>query len=230
MLGRSIVASMIVVLVVAGGGSASPAAPEPANGRIVFGTFGRLIVTNPDGTGQWPLTAEALTDTPGGWSPDGTRLAVVRSGDIYLADPRGRIDDRVTFVGSPSADPSFSPDGTKLVFERSGEIWTVNIDGSSPRRVATGDGRAADPAWSPDGGSIAWTSFRDGNPELYVGKTDGSGVHRLTWSSGVDENRAPSLTTVGSSVTSKSRCSHPRSADTIVEPVPTGAAQEYSAR
>ena len=45
MLGRSIVTSAGAALFVAAGGVASPAAPGPANGRIVFGTFGRLIAT-----------------------------------------------------------------------------------------------------------------------------------------------------------------------------------------
>jgi len=56
MVGRTIVASLVVALVTAAGGIASPAATGQANGRIAFGMFGRLIVTN--GTGQWPLTAE----------------------------------------------------------------------------------------------------------------------------------------------------------------------------
>ena len=156
--------------------------------RIVFGTFGRLIATNADGTGQWPLTAEALSDIPEDWSPDGTRLVLVREGDLYLADPRGRIQTRVTFAGGADADASFSPDGTKLLFEQANGIWTANVDGSSPRRVPTGDDRAADPAWSPDGGSIAWTSFRDGNAEIYVGKADGTSARRVTRSPGLDEN------------------------------------------
>ncbi|HEU5009429.1 MAG TPA: discoidin domain-containing protein [Gaiellaceae bacterium] len=186
MLARSLVASAVVVLVMAAGGIASPAASAPANGRIVFGTFGRLISTNPDGTGQWPLTAEALSDSPEDWSPDGTRLLLSRAGDLYIADPRGRVQTRVTFRGG--TDASFSPDGTRLLFEQAGEVWTADVDGSSPRRVPTGDDRAEDPAWSPDGRSIAWTSFRDGNAEIYVGNTDGSDVHRLTRIPGFDEN------------------------------------------
>ena len=34
------------------------------------------------------------------------------------------------------------------------------------------------PAWSPDGSKIAFTSNRDGNPEIYVMNRDGSGLRR----------------------------------------------------
>jgi len=186
MLVRTIITAVVATLVLAAGGVASPAAIGSANGRIVFGTFGRLIATNPDGTGQWPLTSEALSDTPEDWSPDGARLLLARAGDLYLADPRGRVHTRVTFGGG--TDASFSPDGTKLLFEQATGIWTANVDGSSPRRVPTGDDRAADPAWSPDGRSIAWTSFREGSAEIYLESLDGSGVRRLTHSPGLDEN------------------------------------------
>ena len=36
------------------------------------------------------------------------------------------------------------------------------------------------PAWSPDGCRIAFIGDRDGNDQLYVMHTDGSGLVRLT--------------------------------------------------
>ena len=36
------------------------------------------------------------------------------------------------------------------------------------------------PAWSPDGTKIAFTSSRDGNPEIYVMNREGSNVQRIT--------------------------------------------------
>src|SRR4029077_16451232 len=42
------------------------------------------------------------------------------------------------------------------------------------------------PQWSPDGRLIAFTSDRDGDPEIYVMRADGSGARRLTHSPGRD--------------------------------------------
>ncbi|HDR3890873.1 TPA: PD40 domain-containing protein, partial [Bacillus cereus] len=50
-----------------------------------------------------------------------------------------------------------------------------------------------DPSWSPDGQKIAFTSFRDGNPEIYVMNTDGSNQTRITNSPGnnIDPSWSP---------------------------------------
>ena len=47
------------------------------------------------------------------------------------------------------------------------------------------------PAWSPDGRRIAFTSERDGNPEIYVMNADGSGVTRLTYNDARDLDSFP---------------------------------------
>jgi Tol biopolymer transport system component len=53
--------------------------------------------------------------------------------------------------------------------------------------VATGESvsltpgiSSADPSFSNDGTQIAFTSWRDGNPEIYVMRADGSNVRRVT--------------------------------------------------
>ena len=40
--------------------------------------------------------------------------------------------------------------------------------------------------WSPDGTKIAFTSYRDGDPKIYVMNADGSNQTRLTNSPGED--------------------------------------------
>ena len=49
---------------------------------------------------------------------------------------------------------------------------------------------ARDATWSADGGRIAFMSERDGNPEIYVMKADGSAQTRLTFDPAVDADPA----------------------------------------
>jgi TolB protein len=67
----------------------------------------------------------------------------------------------------------------------------MNADGSGVRDVAGVPG-ANDilPSWSPDGSQIAFTSDRDGNNEIYILHTDGSGETRLTQDPADDEGAA----------------------------------------
>jgi Tol biopolymer transport system component len=207
MLTRSIAAASLLALTLVSGAGASPGVRQAANGRMVFGSSGMLIVTNPDGTGRWPLTRRgspkrtASGYSPGDWSPDGTRLALVGYGDshrasIYLTNPRWRNTVRLTSTDSDGEyDPSFSPDGSLIAYEsfkagRDPQIWVMNADGTSQHLLPT-NVAAEDPDWSPDGKHIAWTSYISGDPEIWVMRTDGhdgSERRRLTYNAGVEEN------------------------------------------
>lgn len=68
-----------------------------------------------------------------------------------------------------------------------GDICTINPDGAGLIDL-TPDSDSYDiyPSWSPAGSKIAFTSGRDGEPEIYVMNADGTGVQRLTTSPGTD--------------------------------------------
>jgi dipeptidyl aminopeptidase/acylaminoacyl peptidase len=58
-------------------------------------------------------------------------------------------------------------------------LYRMRPDGSAVVDLTpTSDGQEGE--WSPDGGRIAFTSYRDGNAEIYLMNADGSGVRRLT--------------------------------------------------
>ncbi len=56
----------------------------------------------------------------------------------------------------------------------------MDAQGGDATRLTESSGLDAFPAWSPDGEKIAFTSGRDGNPEIYVMNADGSGQTNIT--------------------------------------------------
>ncbi|HVH68840.1 MAG TPA: hypothetical protein VM716_13305 [Gemmatimonadales bacterium] len=66
----------------------------------------------------------------------------------------------------------------KVAFESRGDVYVTNPDGSQAR-LTTSSGR--EPAWSPDGQRIAFSSGRDGHPEIYLMMAGGSTQTRLTY-------------------------------------------------
>src|SRR5439155_1178444 len=61
-------------------------------------------------------------------------------------------------------------------------IFAMRANGADAARLisSTTPATYGHPAWSPDGTKIAFHSDRDGNFEIYVMNSDGSGVTRLT--------------------------------------------------
>jgi Tol biopolymer transport system component len=62
----------------------------------------------------------------------------------------------------------------------------MNADGSSVRQVTDDPAGAFNPTWSPDGSSLAFQSWRDGNPEVYTERVDGTALRRLTTDPALD--------------------------------------------
>jgi Tol biopolymer transport system component len=160
-----------------------------------------LWVMRADGSGQRLLLADATRGCQyclgkPAWSPDGKRLALVRTGastglwvvDAESGEARQLTPAATQLFGEP---PSWSPDGRRLAFHyadastcrpgyRNCATWSVrvvDVSGRGMRAVAT---KASDPQWSPNG---RWIAYRvtDGGESLglAVVRPDGRARRRV---------------------------------------------------
>jgi hypothetical protein len=178
--------------------TASKMAAIAGAGKIAFSSYVdgnyEIYTVDADGTGQARLTNNSGYDSCPSFSPDGTRIAFCRlpgaHWDILTINADGTGETNLTNSTSISEmEPSFSPDGTKIVFtlhlyvdmEPNMEICMMNADGTGQTRVTNNSTAYEDyPCFSPDGTKIAFSSLRNGNWDIFVINTDGSGEINLT--------------------------------------------------
>jgi len=93
------------------------------------------------------------------FSPDGSRIAFTRRGEIWLW-PRGGAARRIARVPGTLDRLTWSPDGTQLLFsEDRGEhslVALLGADGQGLRYLDPGLGQSVEPIFSPDGRRIAF--------------------------------------------------------------------------
>jgi TolB protein len=117
--------------------------------------------------------------------------------EIYIADYDGANPIKVTNTRTLNITPTWSPDNQAIAYTSyrpSGGMGTFQDIVVSHIRIgkretpANGDPKKQNylPIWSPDGTKIAFTTNRDGNPEIYVMNRDGTGVRRMTNHPGID--------------------------------------------
>jgi Tol biopolymer transport system component len=146
----------------------------------IDGTALRVLTDLPanDSTPSWSIPA---------WSPDGSRIAFVAEGHVFVVHADGSGLRRIT--SGPGIDqwPTWSPDGSTIAyssgravasdggFSPSQEIWTVPVGGGPPTRLT--HNRVSDdmPAYSPDGSRIAITRYG----EIWTMDRNGGHAQRL---------------------------------------------------
>jgi TolB protein len=111
------------------------------------------------------------------------------SDDIMtLTQYKGVARTRIAFVSDR--------DATKE--RRSKELYIVDYDGFNPRRVTVNGSLNILPAWRPDGAALAYVSYRQGSPLLYLAKIfEGQSVSNLSGEKGDTQAFAPAFSPDG---------------------------------
>jgi Tol biopolymer transport system component len=190
------VALLLAALVLAGSGGATFPGRE---GRIVFadartdqpGEGNSQVYALDLASGQSRNVSGSLSeDSDAAVSPDGTRVAFVRDGHLWLMGRDGsgqhQLADVAVAEGHPGYDVrqralAWSPDGRQIAFTGGSahSLWVVDADGSGLHELTSFDsGRAR---WSPDGSELAFAGFENGDlgTNIAVIGADGGGLRWL---------------------------------------------------
>jgi hypothetical protein len=135
-----------------------------------------------------PIVVGAGTDAVLGWSPDGTTILVRRSRTLqdgsfdadlwaYTVRRDGSADAKpidTATTRSVEEEARWSPDGSRISWvaqiapAHQREIFVSRADGSEATNVTENSGEDYHLSWSSDGTLLAFTSDRDGNPDLFA--------------------------------------------------------------
>ncbi|WP_305238293.1 S41 family peptidase [uncultured Muribaculum sp.] len=112
---------------------------------------------------------------------DGT-LAFTYDGEIYTkkgdAAPRKVNIDLMLDEENPikkysvssSNEATVSPDGKQVAFVNRGELFVTSVEYPTTKQITSTPAAERQPAWAPDNRTIAYTSEREGHPNIYVAK------------------------------------------------------------
>ena len=177
-----------------------PGAVEPASMLVQSGADTILTVG-----GRFARPRAEVDGVDATASPDGTRLAYLRSGTLFVA----RLDSVMldtfptpvpaetpvaTGIAPPSWDvsgPVWSPDGRRIVVASGSTLVLVNADGSGSRVLFDGANQSVNPSWSPDGSTIAFERDAAAHWEIWTIPADGTSRDARVWSSGSANFRYP---------------------------------------
>jgi Tol biopolymer transport system component len=177
--------ALTIAVAAAAAGAAAAARPPVASapGLVVSQSGTIYVAGKPVAKGTQPT-----------WSPDGSRIAYIRNGEIHVASADGGGDRRLTIRGPglhwPASSPAWSPDGRTIAFSGTRDILTVRVaDGKLTNLTRSTKSWLGNytPAYSPNGKLIAFARNTDAfNSDIFLMTTSGRIVKRLTHSVGTD--------------------------------------------
>ena len=94
-------------------------------------------------------------------------------------EPRGRAGRHRLMASGYLRYPHIH--GDLLTFTAGDDVRLAPAAGGRAWRLSADDVPVSYPRFSRDGSRVAWTSWRDGNPEVYSAEVDGSASARLTY-------------------------------------------------
>lgn len=156
-----------------------------------------IFIIDSDGKNEKALVTGISSGSPQ-WFPDGKTIGFigVENGmaGVYSIRPDGSDKKRLSPTGQSFGYFSISPTGKQMVLvsnsQDGSQLFLMNATGGSTKQVTSsvsprvwpGWGRDGNnsPVWSPDGSKIAYTSWANETPDIFVMDANGKNDKRLT--------------------------------------------------
>jgi Tol biopolymer transport system component len=125
---------------------------------------------NPDGSSGIQLTSNSVGDYVPAISPDGSKIAFVRDGELHVMNADGTNVALLPTGATNASYPAWSPNGTKIAYTEftvsnviffTGDIRIVSSTGQPQLTLAATANDERHPSWSSDGSSIIYTRDPD---------------------------------------------------------------------
>ncbi|RJP85627.1 MAG: Tol-Pal system beta propeller repeat protein TolB [Desulfobacteraceae bacterium] len=156
------------------------------------------------------ITASQITFA--NWTAIGTELLITGGitieGDLLMVEFRlfdtykgelifgkrykGRLDDQRLIVHRFCSEMMYRLTGKRGLFESniafvstttgSKEVFISEFDGYGAKQVTQSKSLTLFPAWSPDGSAIAYTSYKKGQPDIYIKRLNDQSEKRISFS------------------------------------------------
>ncbi|HSJ13611.1 MAG TPA: amidohydrolase family protein [Longimicrobiales bacterium] len=129
------------------------------------------------------LSQPGVVDSARGFSglaiaPDGSQLAMLALGRLWLIDRRGGVRAAATITASANG-LAWAPDGTRIAWTggplATQDLWITDLRTGAHRRVSRSGGSDSRAAWSPDGRRIAFL-HNDGRVRVVSGAAEDDGT------------------------------------------------------
>ena len=159
-------------------------------------TYTNLYLISSDGLHPRTFTEGEVHDRSPRWSPDGSRLAWLRSqaaggpSAIWVSNSAAPAPAALTALAMPVTAFAWSPDGKSIAFLSDKHLFVIASGGGEPRRLAGADLHfEGEPAWTPDGENLVCAEKAG---EIFAIRAAEGTVRQLTRTGEINREPVPS--------------------------------------